>query len=56
MNKQQDINVNSNISINIDVYKIVKALCAASVMIIGIIFGAKCFNNLLGLFKKKTSI
>lgn len=40
---------NNGVSVNVqvNVTKIIKYLCVAGVLIVGIIFGIKCFNNML---------
>ncbi|HPU64074.1 MAG TPA: hypothetical protein PK304_07955 [Mobilitalea sp.] len=37
----------TSIRITVDITKIVKYLCFAGVIIVGIIFGSKCFQNML---------
>ncbi|CUH92140.1 hypothetical protein [Herbinix luporum] len=37
----------SSVKVSVDVTKIVKYVCIAGVLIVGIIFGSKCFSNLL---------
>ncbi len=46
---------NVKVSVNVDVPKIIKYLSVASVLIIGIIFGTRCFRNMLeeNFFDKK---
>ena len=36
-----------NVKVNVDVTKIVKYVCITSVLIVGIIFGTKCYNKIL---------
>jgi hypothetical protein len=38
---------NVNVNVNVDVPKIVKYTCVAGVLIVGIIFGTKCFRKML---------
>ncbi len=42
-----------NVKVTVEVSKIVKSLCIAGVLIVGIIFGTKTFRTMLesGLFK-----
>lgn len=35
----------TGVSVNVDVPKIVKYLCVAGVLIVGIIFGSKCYRK-----------
>ncbi|CRZ34857.1 hypothetical protein DFR55_10652 [Herbinix hemicellulosilytica] len=37
----------TSIQVTVDITKIVKYLCFAGVIIVGIIFGTKCFQNML---------
>jgi hypothetical protein len=50
--KDIDSKPSVNVNVNVDVPKIVKYSCVAGVLIVGIIFAAKCFHKLLekGLF------
>lgn len=50
-----DATSNAKVSVNVDVPKIVKYLSVASVLIVGIIFGTRCFRNMLeeNFFDKK---
>ena len=36
-----------NVNVNVDVPKIVKYCCITGVLIVGIIFGTRCFRNML---------
>lgn len=40
-------NKGANVTVQIDVTKIVKYLCISAVLIVGIIFGTRCHKNLL---------
>lgn len=37
----------SSVKVTVDVTRIVKYVCIAGVVIVGIIFGTKCYQNLL---------
>lgn len=37
----------SSVYVSVDVTKIVKYICFAGIAIVGIIFGTKCYHNLL---------
>ena len=41
------------VSVNVDVTKIVKYVCFAGILIVGIIFGTKCFHKMVeeGVFE-----
>lgn len=39
--------VDVNVKVNVDVGKIVKYVCITAVLIVGIIFGTNCYNNML---------
>lgn len=43
------------VKVNVDVPKIVKYSCVTGILIVGIIFGSKCFNKMLenGFFDNK---
>ncbi|HWT76699.1 MAG TPA: hypothetical protein VN258_18530 [Mobilitalea sp.] len=38
---------NVNVNVNVDVPKIVKYSCITGILIVGIIFGSKCFGKML---------
>jgi hypothetical protein len=44
-----------NVNVNVDVPKIIKYLSFAGILIVGIIFGTRCFRNMLeeGFFNKE---
>lgn len=46
---------NSSVTVNVDVTRIVKYVCIAGVFIVGIIFGTRCYHNMVseGLIKYK---
>lgn len=37
----------TNINVNVDVPKIVKYICVAGVLIVGIIFGTNCYKHMI---------
>lgn len=43
----KDNDANVSVTVNVDVPKIVKYSCLTGIMIVGIIFGAKCFRKVL---------
>lgn len=45
--KDTDLKPSVNVNVNVDVPKIVKYCCIAGVLIVGIIFGSKCFRKLM---------
>ncbi len=44
---QEDTVSNANVTVNVDVPKIVKYACIAGILIVGIIFGTKSFRKML---------
>jgi hypothetical protein len=42
--------VESSVTVRVDVTKIVKYVCIAGVMVVGIIFGTKCYQKILENF------
>lgn len=42
-----------NVTVTVDVAKIVRCLCAAGVLIVAIIFGTKCITELLGVIEEE---
>ncbi|NLK74928.1 MAG: hypothetical protein GX288_06520 [Clostridiales bacterium] len=40
-------NKGTNVTVQIDVTKIVKYVCVSAVLIVGIIFGTRCYKNLI---------
>jgi hypothetical protein len=42
-----DNNPSVNVNVNVDVPKIVKYCCITGVLIVGIIFGTRCFRKML---------
>jgi hypothetical protein len=44
------------VSVKVDVTKIVKYVCIAGVLIVGIIFGTKCAINMLKINKSEDTI
>lgn len=48
---------NVNVTVNVDVPKIVKYCAVAGILIVGIIFGTRCFRNMMeeGFFDHKES-
>ena len=47
--KREDNATKPAVIIEVNVTKIVKYACIASVLIIGIIFGTKCYSKILGV-------
>lgn len=47
------MDLNTNVTVTVDVTKIVKYLCCAGIIIVGIIFGTKCCHKMIqeGFFK-----
>lgn len=47
------MDLSTNVTVTVDVTKIVKYLCCAGIVIVGIIFGTKCWHKMIqeGLFK-----
>lgn len=43
----KDVDKCVNVNVNVDVPKIVKYSCITGVLIVGIIFGTKCFRKML---------
>lgn len=43
----------TNVTVTVDVTRIVKYVCVAGIFIVGIIFGTKCYHRMMeeGLFK-----
>ena len=47
--KKVDSETKPTVTVEVNVTKIVKYACIASVLIIGIIFGTKCYSKILGV-------
>lgn len=48
-------NGGSSVNVSVDVTKIVKYACCSAIVIVGIIFGTKCYQKMIdsGIFKFK---
>ncbi len=53
--KENDNGANVIVNVNVDVPKIVKYSCLTGILIVGIIFGTRCFQKMLeeGFFDKE---
>lgn len=54
--KQSEEIMEPGVSVKVDVSKIVKYVCLAGVLIVGIIFGTKCAINIIKLNRSEATI
>lgn len=43
----ENASVGVSVNVSVDVPKIVKYLCLTAIAIVGIIFGSRCYNNMM---------